>query len=80
MKWFLFVLFLHTDKPAEIYRWEFASMEGCTHAAEFVTQGNQVKAACIQDGKLAYGSEVGVRNPLPNPVKEWTGPIEGETP
>jgi hypothetical protein len=76
MTWFLFVLYLHTDKPAEIYRWEFNNQIACVNAAKFVSQGNQVKAACIQDG---YGAEVrGEMNLDYGVLKE--GPIEGETP
>jgi hypothetical protein len=55
MTWFLFVLYLHTDKPAEVYRWQFENQLACVNAAKFVSQGNAVKAACIQDG---YGAEV----------------------
>jgi len=55
MTWFLFVLYLHTDKPAEIYRWQFNTQEACTHAAQFVAQGTGIKAMCVEDKADAGG-------------------------
>jgi hypothetical protein len=75
---YLFVLYLHTDKPAEIYRWQFENKLACEQAAKFVAQGQGIKSACITDG---YGSEVRGEMNLEFPdgaLKE--GPIEGETP
>jgi hypothetical protein len=75
MTWFLFVLYLHTDKPAEVYRWQFDNQVACVNAAKFVSQGNGIKAACIQDaaetGPAAYGADYtlptteGLREKLP---------------
>jgi hypothetical protein len=76
MTWFLMVLYLNDAGPAEVYRWEFNNQIACVNAAEFVEQGQKVKAACIQDG---YGAEVrGEMNLDYGGLKE--GPIEGETP
>lgn len=79
MTWLLFILYAgdYTDR---LKRFEFHSQYACEQVRDLVAKQG-IKALCVADGQTAaYGSDVTIANPVPVEVKEWTGPIEGETP